>query len=121
MYANVATAQSNQGMSIVDFGFYDPRSLQAAVRVSRGSNKVSSVIDAHLSRRIIMTQEAAIQLAQQLNRLFTENRDTKEPQSESVMVDTLPNEVQGSSDDQDRNLLGSPNSRFRFPWLKKKQ
>lgn len=68
-----------------------------------------------------MTQEAATQLVQQLNRLFTENRDTKEPQSESVMVDTLPNEVQGSSDDQDRNLLGNLNSRFRFPWLKIKQ
>ena len=68
-----------------------------------------------------MTQEAATQLVQQLNRLFTENRDTKEPQSESVMVDTLPNEVQGSSDDRDRNLLGNLNSRFRFPWLKIKQ
>ena len=91
IYANVATAQSNQGMSIVDFGFYDPRSLQAAVRVSQGSNKTSSEINAHLSRRIIMTQEAAIQLVQQLNRLFTENWVTKESQSESVMVDTLPN------------------------------
>lgn len=68
-----------------------------------------------------MTQEAAIRLVQQLNRLFTENWVTKESQSESVMVDTLPNAVQGSSADQDRNLLGNLNSRFRFPWLKKKQ
>ena len=123
IYANVATVQNNQGMSIVDFGFYDPSASQSAVKESESQigNKSSVVIDAYLSRRIILSQEAAIQLAQQLNRLFTKSWDIKKPQSDSVMADMLPNEIKDGSPDQGKDILVNSNSGFRFPWFRKKQ
>lgn len=121
IYTNFTTAQYDQGMIVIDFGFFDPRLLQAFVNVPQVDNKPLGVIDAHLSRRIVLNQDAAIQLAQQLNQLFTRNRDTKEPQSESVTVDNiLPSEVQDGGPDQDKRLSGDTKNGFRFPWFKKK-
>ncbi|TXI22588.1 MAG: hypothetical protein E6Q61_08695 [Nitrosomonas sp.] len=116
-YANFTTVQHGQGKIVIDFGFFDPKLLQVSVNVD---NKPLGVIDAHLSRRIILSQEVATQFAQQLSQLFTKHGDVKEPQSESVMTDTLPSEIQDHSPEQGENLSENPKKGFRFPWFKKK-
>lgn len=116
-YANFTTAQHGQGKIVIDFGFFDPKLLQAFVNVD---NKPPGVIDAHLSRRVVLSQKAAVQLAQQLSQLFTNHGDEKGLQSESVMTDILPSEIQDRSPEHGESVSENPSKGFRFPWFKKK-
>ena len=121
IYANVTVVQRDQGLIVVDFGFYDPRALQALLKVSQTQtgSKISDAIDANLSRRIILNGEAAGQLAHQLNQLLARDGVIKEQMDEQITTNTPPSSVQKSDPDQANHIVENQKSRFRFPWSKK--
>ena len=120
IYANVTVAQWDQGLVVVDFGFYDPRMLQELLKVSQTGSKISNTIDANVSRRIILNGEAASQLAHQLNQLLAKDGVTKKQVDEQIMTDTSPRSEQKSDSDETNHIVENQKSGFRFPWSKKK-
>lgn len=121
IYANVTVVQRDQGLIVVDFGFYDPRALQALLKVSQTQtgSKISNAIDANLSRRIILNGEAASQLAHQLNQLLAKDEVIKKQVDERITMDTPPRLGKKSDSDQTNHIVENPKSGFRFPWSKK--
>lgn len=123
IYSNLTSAQSGQGVVMVDFGFLDPQTMQLLNQKIASGEKISNTITAKMSCRMAVSVDAANQLSQQLNQLLGLNpnahvqavQQKRTEQSESVVTksdtDAIPKE---ESDKQESGKGG-----FRFPWSKK--
>lgn len=70
IYSNLTSVQASQGTVMIDFGFIDPQMIQALGRLAQSGEKAPDTINAKMSCRMVISVEAAKQLAQQLNQLF---------------------------------------------------
>ena len=70
IYSNLTSVQASQGVVMIDFGFIDPQTIQALNRLTQSGEKVPDTIAAKMSCRMVISVEAANQLARQLNQLF---------------------------------------------------
>ncbi|NBQ69743.1 MAG: hypothetical protein EBU46_13335 [Nitrosomonadaceae bacterium] len=123
VYSNLTSAQSGQGVVIVDFGFMDPQTMQLLNRKIAAGEKVSDTITAKMSCRMAVSIEAANQLSQQLNQLLglkpdvqqqvTQQKKTEQPESVVSKSDT------GAMLKEEANKQEAGKGGFRFPWSKK--
>ncbi len=70
IYSNLTSVQASQGVVMIDFGFIDPQMIQALSRLTQSGEKAPDTVSAKMSCRMVISTEAAKQLAQQLNQLF---------------------------------------------------
>ena len=126
MYSNLTSVQSGQGVTFVDFGFIDQQGMITLNRLMQSGEKQGGDVSAKMSCRIALSAEAAAQLANQLNQLFSrkagisaanqkvENECDKPIQSvsDSVLSDPKTTEVSDTKKVQEK-------PGFRFPWSKK--
>jgi hypothetical protein len=69
-YSNFTSIQGGQRIVIVDFGFLDPKTINAVNRPARSGEKVPDTVDARMSCRMVISIEAASNLVHQLNQLL---------------------------------------------------
>lgn len=70
IFSNLTSVQASQGVVMIDFGFIDPQTIQALSRLTQSNEKAPDTISAKMSCRMVVSVEAASQLAQQLGQLF---------------------------------------------------
>ena len=70
IYANFTAVQGGQGVVFVDFGFLEPQALQSLARMTQSGEKAPETIGARMSSRMVISIDAAANLARQLNQLL---------------------------------------------------
>ena len=70
IYSNFTAVQSGQGVVLVDFGFVDPKAMQALARMTQSGEKVPETISARMSSRVAISVDAAANLHRQLSQLL---------------------------------------------------
>ncbi|HMV11973.1 MAG TPA: hypothetical protein PKD88_00590 [Nitrosomonas sp.] len=70
IFSNLTSVQASQGVVVIDFGFIEPQMIQALSRLAQSGEKAPDTISAKMSCRMVVSVEAASQLAQQLSQLF---------------------------------------------------
>jgi hypothetical protein len=69
-YSNFTSVQGEQGVVIVNLGFLDPQTINAVNRLVRSGGKVPDTVGARMSCRMVISIEAASNLAHQLSQLL---------------------------------------------------
>lgn len=126
-FSNFASAQSLQGVVFVDFSFLDLQRINALNQGVLSDEKVTNPINAILLCRMVLSTEATLQLANQLNQLF--NRD-KAPKLNSGSGLTQPETTSSVvTDPPDPKVINASaavpqhdtkeKKGFRLPWSKK--
>lgn len=70
VFSNLTSVQASQGVVVIDFGFIEPQTIQALGRLAQSGEKAPNTISAKMSCRMVVSLEAASQLAQQLSQLL---------------------------------------------------
>ena len=70
IFSNFVIAQGAGGTVFIDFGFFEPNALPAAVRQAQASGKTPEVVTGRLACRVALGLDSAAQLAQQLNQVL---------------------------------------------------
>lgn len=84
--ANFTVVQSQPGMVFVDFGFLDPRAMNAITRAGRAGTKPTGPVVGQLASRIAMDLQTASQLARQLEQPARRTaRDAAPPAADSAV------------------------------------
>ena len=120
IYSNLTSAQSGQGVIVVDFGFLDPQTMNALNHMLKSGDKTANTINAKMSCRIAINIGAANQLAQQLDQVINKKTLTPAQTDQNKFTDqtreTSPNNI---SSEEKNNTSANGQSGFRFPWSKK--
>ncbi|MCK5355457.1 MAG: hypothetical protein KAJ63_10090 [Methyloprofundus sp.] len=87
IYSNFTAVQGGQGVVLVDFGFVDPKAMQALAQMTQSGEKAPDTISARMSSRVAISVDAAANLQRQLSQLLR-------PQTSTV----VNAEVEGSGD-----------------------
>ena len=70
VFSNFSVVQRAPGMVFVDFGFLEPRTMNAAIRQARSGQDEPNEIRGQLACRVAMGLDTALQLSRQLNQLL---------------------------------------------------
>ncbi len=119
IYANFTTAQSGQGVVIVDFGYLDAQTINAVNQMIKSGEKTSHNITARVSCRVAMSPNAANQLMRQLGQLLNRKINTPTPIDQEKITQQEQKSASSSDTPEKSSPPSSSQGGFRFPWSKK--
>ena len=126
-FSNFASAQALQGVVFVDFSFLDLQRINSLNQEILSDERVTNPINAILLCKMVLSTEATLQLANQLNQLFNRNNtsrsnlgtsSTQPTTTSSVVADTSNPEVINTSAAAPQHDTKEKKG-FRLPWSKK--
>ncbi len=66
LFSNFTALQGAPGLVFIDFGFLEPHVLASVLRLAQGAGEVPESVHGRLAARVVLSVDAALQLAQQL-------------------------------------------------------
>lgn len=114
IYSNFVSAQGGQGVIIVDFGFLDPKTINALNQIAKAGEKMPDTIDARMSCRMAISIDTANQLAQQLNQLLGARNQAEKQQKNVSKETTASSDVTSVEETTPESSQGG----FKLPWSK---
>lgn len=118
IYSNFVSTQGGQGIVVVDFGFLDPKIINALNQLAKSGEKMPEAVDARMCCRMAMNIETANNLAQQLNQLI-HGKSAVRTQTESQEKTTNEAMAKSAGANLDEKTDSESGQRgFKLPWSK---